>query len=642
MEDSNGKVKISGRKRLRKPKTLEFVGWGSRNLIEFLQSLGRDTTNKISENDVTAIIMSYIRQKNRETPSKKKRKLVACDEKLRLLFGTPRINIIKVPDLVEKHYLDYQDDSDFDFLYASEDDKQQRPSPSDKVAKRAKQVVQKPKGTFAAIVSDNVKLLYLRKSLIQELAKTPETFESKVVGAFVRIKNPCQLVHVTGVKEGNPIDGNLLQVTNYSYYLEDVATSSLSDDDFSQDECEEFRQRIKNGFAKRPTVVDMEEKARSLHEDYLERRELLENPEEQLRLLHEVPEVVAEELEPERVDDDRNIENDLTVPNPEAFTEAHQSVEEKQPSDSLVSSVQKTLENSELLKNSEDQFRLFREVPEFVVEELDPENVDDDENRENDFIVPKPDAATEVNQSDEDKQVSYSPDSSVQKTLENSELLENSEDHLRLSPEVPEVAVEELDPEYIDDDEKIENDFTVPKHDASTGADQSEEEKQLSDSPDSGIQTTLEVLKLGDKEDQPICTASEGNKDLHEDVFEPPENCITQNKDCLPEGEINRKVTQQQSSIPVIDLSNLPEIIELSSDDDDDDDKDNQAYQNYDPKKVMWFYELPKGKTHGPFSLTQLKEWYDEEYFDEVPDFKVWRTGESAVLVAKLLPYIKT
>jgi len=36
------------------------------------------------------------------------------------------------------------------------------------------------------------------------------------------------------VKEGDPIDGNLFQVTNYSYYLKDVTTSSLSDDDFSQ------------------------------------------------------------------------------------------------------------------------------------------------------------------------------------------------------------------------------------------------------------------------------------------------------------------------------------------------------------------------------------------------------------------------
>lgn len=37
-----------------------------------------------------------------------------------------------------------------------------------------------------------------------------------------------------GVKEWNPIDGYFLQVTNYCYYLKDVASSALSDDDFTQ------------------------------------------------------------------------------------------------------------------------------------------------------------------------------------------------------------------------------------------------------------------------------------------------------------------------------------------------------------------------------------------------------------------------
>ncbi|CAN8252105.1 unnamed protein product [Cochlearia groenlandica] len=275
MAEYNGKVKVSSKKRPKKRKSLEFVGWGSKNLIEFLESLGRDTTNRVSENDVTSIVLNYIREINRENTSnaknkkKRKTKTVACDEKLRLFFECQKINITKVPDLVEKHYVENQDDSEYDFLYKSEDDEQiKRLCLSDKMAKQKKQVVvAKPKGSLAAIASDNIKLMYLRKSLVQELAKTPETFESKVMGTFVRIKNPFQLVQVTGVKEGNLIDGNLLQVTNYSYYLKDVASSALSDDDFSQEECEELHQRIKNGFVERLTVVDMEEKVRNLHED---------------------------------------------------------------------------------------------------------------------------------------------------------------------------------------------------------------------------------------------------------------------------------------------------------------------------------------------------------------------------------------
>ncbi|KAF2562239.1 hypothetical protein F2Q70_00018793 [Brassica cretica] len=222
------------RKRSRKPKRLDFVGWGSKNLIHFLESLGRDTTDKISEYDVTFIVRKYIREELTQSSKnkKKKTKLVTCDVKLRLLFGCQKINVAKLPDLVAKHYVENQDDEEFDYLYSSEDDDDDKKG---RLCLSDKEVVEKkPRGSVAAIVRDNVKLVYLRKSLVEELAKTSETFEGRVVGSFVRLKNPCQLVHVTGVKEGNPIDGYFLQVTNYCYYLKDAASSALSDDDFTQ------------------------------------------------------------------------------------------------------------------------------------------------------------------------------------------------------------------------------------------------------------------------------------------------------------------------------------------------------------------------------------------------------------------------
>ncbi|KAL0890547.1 hypothetical protein Bca101_014530 [Brassica carinata] len=382
MDDYNGNAKGSSRKR----------SWGSRNLIEFLDSLGRDISNRISENDVATILTNYIRE-NHLTAKKRNTKTVACDERLRLLFERQEINLVKLPDLVAKHY------------------EQRRLSSSDEMAKR--------KGTIDAVVSENIKVLYLRKSLVQELAKAPETFESKVVGTFVRIKNPCQLVQVTGVKEGNPVDGHLLQVTNYSYHLEDVTTSVLSDDDFSMEECEELHQRMKNGFVKRLTVVNMEEKVRSLYEDVTKHC----------------------------VNDDGKIENDIIKPYCEASFEAHQSDKEQQLSDSPVSSSQET---------------------------------------------------------------------------------------------------------------------------------------------------------LPDGENQPTLTASAGDKDRHGEAFEPATNGITHNNDSISE-------------------------------------------EHCDPTKVLWFYELPKGQTHGPFSITDLKKWNDDEYFAEIPDFKVWMRGESAesaVSLTKLLSYI--
>lgn len=128
---------------------------------------------------------------------------------------------------------------------------------------------------------------------------------------------------------------------------------------------------------------------------------------------------------------------------------------------------------------------------------------------------------------------------------------------------------------------------------------------------------------------------------VHEDVFYPPANGITQNKDSNNEVEMVDVDKDEPKAQP-----NALEIIELSDDDDDDDDKnDNRDDQHYDPKKVMWFYEFPKGKTYGPFSLTELKQWNEEDYFVAIPDFKVWMRGESmksAVSLTKLLAPIKT
>lgn len=202
VEEGSGGHAISSRKRKTRPKRFEFVGWGSRQLIEFLQSLGKDTTNKISRFEVSETIGRYIAENGLLLSSNKKK--VACDHRLISLFGSKTILRIKVYDLLEKHYEENQDDSDFDYLY---EDEPQIICHSEKIANRTRKVVQKPRGAFAAIVSDNIKLIYLRKSLVQELVKSPDTFESKMLGSFVRIKsdpndylqkNPYQLVQVTG------------------------------------------------------------------------------------------------------------------------------------------------------------------------------------------------------------------------------------------------------------------------------------------------------------------------------------------------------------------------------------------------------------------------------------------------------------
>lgn len=187
--------------------------------------------------------------------------------------------------------------------------------------------------------------------------------------------------------------------------------------------------------------------------------------------------------------------------------------------------------------------------------------------------------------------------------------------------EVPEVIAEEPEPERVDVDVDIEDDFMEPNPAASIEP-LHHEKQELKDS----LEAVAEELEPGCVDDDV--------KVIEEDMVEQPSDVITtqNNKD---------SIYDQPQAQP-----NPTEIIELSDDDDEEEEEGNDkgGYETYDPKKKMWCYEMPKGETHGPFSLADLKEWSDQEYFVDIPDFKVWKTGnsiESAVLLTKLLPRLK-
>ncbi|CAL5360982.1 unnamed protein product [Camellia sinensis] len=348
MEESQELLSVPMKlKRKVRPKKMDFVGWGSKPLIEFLESIGKDTSKQISQYEVAAIINDYVNKNNLIHPQKKKR--ILCDERLHYLFGRKSVVRIKIYDLLETHFFENQDGSEDEFLYSSEENdentmvvsKLQKTSSSDrKNIHQRKKVAETPKSCFAAIISANIKLVYLKRSLVQDLLADPETFESKVVGSFVRVKsdpndyfqqNSHQLLQVTGVRKasgtGNTCTEILLQVPNM---MKDIRICMLSDDNFSEEECEDLRQRVKSGSLKRPTVVEFQQKAQMLHEDitkhwlvreltllqnlidranekgwrkelfeYLERKQLLQTPSEQSRLLLEVPKVTADEIEQE-------------------------------------------------------------------------------------------------------------------------------------------------------------------------------------------------------------------------------------------------------------------------------------------------------------------------------------------------------
>ncbi|XP_021772655.1 uncharacterized protein At5g08430-like isoform X1 [Chenopodium quinoa] len=347
VEESKGQASTPRpRKKVKRKK--EYVGWGSSELIAFLESMGKDCTKTLSQYDVTNIINLYINDNKLVHPDNKRR--VLCDEKLFSLFEKKTIFRNKIHDLLESHFAENQEDSDDDNLGSSDEidengysvPKKLKILSSDKTTRSKKKAPEVSKSCLAAINSDNIKLLYLRRSLVQELLNNPETFETKVVGSFVRVKsdphdifqkNSHQLQLVTGVKEGTPAGETkpsmLLQILGMT---DVISISELSDDIFPEEEIEELRSRVKDGLLKQPTIGELEQKVVVLHEDitkhwlarelvllknlidranekgwrhrvreYLDRRKLLQSPDEQSRLLSEIPKVMAEEVKTELV-----------------------------------------------------------------------------------------------------------------------------------------------------------------------------------------------------------------------------------------------------------------------------------------------------------------------------------------------------
>ncbi|RYR06396.1 uncharacterized protein At5g08430-like isoform X6 [Arachis hypogaea] len=357
VEEINGEVQLETpmrKKRKYVKRKKEYDGWGSTNLIQFLQSLGFDTSRQITQNEAAALINEYVRENSLQHPTKKKR--IVCDKRLHLLFGRKTIGRLKINALLESHFAANCVESDDDIYFNSDDDDNspacETPrttmASSERKCQPRGRVVEKPKSCFAAIVPFNIKLVYLKRSLVQELVKDPETFETKVVGSFIRVrcdpndylqKNSHQLLQVTGLEKGSDED-ILLRASGF---VEDISIQMLSDDNFTEEECEDLHQRVKDGLLKKPMIADIEKMARILHEDvtkhwlarelvqlkhlidranekgwrstldeYLRKREKLQNPDEQERLLREVPQVIAEDLESESIspeDPDENVEN---------------------------------------------------------------------------------------------------------------------------------------------------------------------------------------------------------------------------------------------------------------------------------------------------------------------------------------------
>jgi len=226
----NKKKPKRARARRKGSRRIEFVGWASRSLMEFLGSIGVDTSKKLSQDDVASLINKYAQEHKLFHPEKKK--VVLCDVRLRSLLGRKSFNMYKINDALEPHFAENIDRSE-DEGYSSGCEEgnaslstkkepwwrkvgsfqhkgslmekfQQKEAVSEEPFKKDA-VVKVVYSCYATIGPKNMKLVYLRKSLVEQLLQQDETFESKVVGSFVKVKSDpldskhqYQLLPVTG------------------------------------------------------------------------------------------------------------------------------------------------------------------------------------------------------------------------------------------------------------------------------------------------------------------------------------------------------------------------------------------------------------------------------------------------------------
>nr|XP_016491595.1 PREDICTED: uncharacterized protein At5g08430-like [Nicotiana tabacum] len=354
-----------------KSKKNEFVGWGSKALIDFLQFIGQDTREKLSQYDVTSIISKYVKEHNLIHPVKKKR--IVCDVWLQAVFGKKEVNRHRIYSLLDSHFIENEERSKKDKLDHDLEDNDTEKLVAEKKAEQNKMssvkystAAQSPaeqnkmlsvkystaaKSPFAALIPENIKLVYLRRSLVLEIIKQPQPIEAKIIGSFVRIKldprdyrrsNSHQLVQIAGIKRGSSDECNSeisLQVSNMST---DVCLTMLSDDEFSKEECDDLREKVKKGLLKKPTIVELEQKAKILHEDitkhriareldllkklidranekgwryelfqHLGRKKLLQQPSYLPSVLQNIPGVIPEEVELEALAKDESDGNQM-------------------------------------------------------------------------------------------------------------------------------------------------------------------------------------------------------------------------------------------------------------------------------------------------------------------------------------------
>lgn len=188
-------------------KSASLIGckeWATKDLLEFVAHMKNGDTSVLSQFDVQALLLDYIKINNLRDPRRKSQ--ILCDFRLANLFSKPRVGHFEMLKLLEFHFLIEEetkkkafvpagvvstvpnqveaDGNNNNLLLTGKDKK--RKIRSRKGEERA--ALQTNLDEYAAIDVYNINLIYLRRSLMESLTEDSEKFDNKVVGSIVRIR----------------------------------------------------------------------------------------------------------------------------------------------------------------------------------------------------------------------------------------------------------------------------------------------------------------------------------------------------------------------------------------------------------------------------------------------------------------------
>ncbi|XP_028800624.1 uncharacterized protein At5g08430-like [Neltuma alba] len=558
-----------------KDKKKEFIGWSSRGLTEFLLYIGRDTSKALSQHDICSIIIQYCKENKLFHPEKKRK--ILCDAKLKSLLGRKSVNKNSLYNLLTPHFAENCEDMEDDTTSGSED-RDKNESVNCKKQRRLNSsstsyedlVSEGHQSCFAAIVSSNIKLVYLKRSLIEELLTQPETFDGKVIGSFVRVKsdpndylqkNSHQLLQVVGIKE--PSENNeineeiLLHLSNLPI---DVPICKVSDDDFSEEECQDLNQRMKDGLLSQPTVLELEQKARSLHEDIIK---------------HWIPRELA------------SLQRRIDQANEKGWRRE----------------LSEYMDRKLLLQTQSEQSRLLNDKPKVIPDLLHGKPSQEPEDTLSKDKLEVAPSKGKLEQNGLPKFVlgePHTPLGNPSKTTADSETpAVKGQDGRTISASVKQSTVTAI----------VQGKCTSPR-------------KQLQSSSKVLQVNTTNVLSEHLRLEPPTCNTT-SKSGLPQPRHPDSGSGRDRRKSDTPMNseQMTKEKQKKKQSMPVRDM------IVLSDDDEQDQNGQIEKETNENPEIPIWHCVSPCGEKRGPFSMSLLKRW--SETSSTASEFKVWKTGQS-------------